>query len=750
MGIRKYWHRILAGTTPVLVESEDPVKINESLEDAATYVAEFAVTAVNAATYLGQAVTIDQVKLDTVGGVLNMRRQFTGIISSHSAVGFPHKQTVTCTGRLAKLRKRRQGTDYNLTGKTDIQAVKDLLTLCGISYTSGDIGGWGYQLGQVKPVYWRVGQPAIEVISELDRVFGCATIEIGNGRVVRFPYSKVPEDYASGKYGAYNVQWRFIAGQDNVFFYNDERNRGSVDDIQNYWRVEGLRWTDNNNCERQVIAEAYADHPVYGSGFTAGPETFSSDFIQTEELAKAVAIRLMRWYNRIPDMVRIETANIATITPGDLISVLDPAQSMDLTTEKTYVVVNVSREGDLMTIEAVGGDPGPTGTVTSKIEVCCGTQREDGTCTDSGTNPGPVSGPAPDTPPNSGLGHCDPLEDATCIPGVDYPLIDPPNIFDPFIGCYRNGSLTEDCSYGTDDQPLDECHTGGTQMTSSSGTPPVDACALSAWRPRTYSRTFPDGSVANCKVLANWRESGGSGHIYRLNNGLVDAIGVYQSPASWTLSSEMDHTLQSPANDIMFGAPLAVTVSGTIHFLRQNATVTITFSPGGASVVFYADPGLTVSAPGRPQEVYGITANTENQGPLLVGTCPPNTSRGGLCRNNGGYMGSPGFGAVPFSVTFDEAYQRNWGRVIVSSGMGGGYIAHNDYLNPEHPLPGEPADPFDPCASTHTEHRLIIQLNPGNGSTDMQSPAAYITNLVVGYQTCTPNPNYISVPSDMG
>jgi hypothetical protein len=113
-------------------------------------------------------------------------------------------------------------------------------------------------------------------------------------------------------------------------------------------------------------------------------------------------------------------------------------------------------------------------------------------------------------------------------------------------------------------------------------------------------------------------------------------------------------------------------------------------------------------------------------------------------------MGSPGFGAVPFSVTFDEAYQRNWGRVIVSSGMGGGYIAHNDYLNPEHPLPGEPVDILDPCASTHTEHRLIIQINPGNGSTDMQSPAAYITNLVVGYQTCTPNPNYISVPSDMG
>jgi hypothetical protein len=747
--VRRFWHRILAGSTPVLLESESEVRISEALEDSATYVAEFNVAAVNAAPLIGQPVTIDQVDLGALPGANNMRRQFTGRISAHQASGFPHQQTVRCVGKLALLRKRRQGTDYSLTGKTDIQAVKDLLTLCGVSYTASDIGGWGYQLGQIKPVYWRVGQQAIEVISELDRVFACATIELGNGRIVRFPYSKVPADYASGQYGAYNVQWRFIAGQDNVFFYNDERSRGAIDDIQNYWRVEGLRWTDSSNCERQIIAEAVADHPIYGAGFTAGPETFQSDFIQTEALAKAIAIRLMRWTNRIPDVVRIETANIATITPGDLISVLDPAQSLDLSTERVFVVTSVEREGDFMTIEAVGGDAGATGTVTSQIEVCCGTQREDGTCTNQGTNPGPASGPSPDVPANSGLGHCDPLADATCIPGVDYPLVDPPNIFDPLINCYTNGSLVADCGGSS----ADECHQGSLIMNPIQGSPPANICELPStepdnnWRPRTYLAGAEAGDTASCVVQVNWRTVTGT-PIYRVVGGAVDAIGAYTGLVQIALNTQFAPNLQTPATDVTFGAPLLATISGTIVFVAPGSLVTIGFSPG-PYVQFQAD-GFTVNAPGRPEETYAIIARTENEVPILVGTCPPNTSRGGLCRNNGGYMGSPGSGYVPFSVTFDESYNNGWGKTIVSSALGGGYTTHNDYLNPTNPLPGEPTLPLQPCASTHTSHVLIISLYAGSGSGSAQQPAVYITDLVVGYQTCEPNPNYVTVPSDMG
>jgi hypothetical protein len=228
----------------------------------------------------------------------------------------------------------------------------------------------------------------------------------------------------------------------------------------------------------------------------------------------------------------------------------------------------------------------------------------------------------------------------------------------------------------------------------------------------------------------------------------VDAIGAYEGLVQIALNTEFAPNLQTPDTDVTFGAPLLATISGTIVFVAPGSQVTIDFSPG-PFVLFKAD-GFTVHAAGRPAETYAIMADTENEPPLLVGTCPPNTSRGGGCRNNGGYMGSPGSGYVPFSVTFDESYNNGWGRTIVSSALGGGYITHNDYLNPETVFPGEPQLPLHPCASNHTSHVLMIRLWANTLIGDPQQPAVYITDLVVGYQTCEPNPNYVTVPSDMG
>ena len=83
-----------------------------------------------------------------------------------------------------------------------------MLELCGIAYTASEVLGWGYGSAPVQPVIWRAGQSGERIVGELDRVFGCATIELGNGRRRALPVSRAPLQYSSPTYAKTFVRGR--------------------------------------------------------------------------------------------------------------------------------------------------------------------------------------------------------------------------------------------------------------------------------------------------------------------------------------------------------------------------------------------------------------------------------------------------------------------------------------------------------------------------------------------------------------
>lgn len=468
--LRRFKTRILVGSDPDYVEilSDVPVRIQEQLEQAVTSVAEFGVTLENWTLERNVPVVIDHINQGVVTeDGYEMKRLYTGVTNSIAGVSYPNKVAVTCAGVLSKLRFSRQD-DLVLTGMTDQEAVQTILTFCGIPFTSGDIKGRSYELGAIKAVFWKKGQSAAEIVQELDRVCGYATIEIGNGRVVRIPYSRVPYDYTSD-----SITKSFRRGQAGSTFYENERDRGGVDQVQNYWRVTGLSWDGEEDepdegCHYTIWAEAYAIHPNLGEGVWIAGD-FSSDFIQSEALAKEIASRMCRWYNREPDTIRVRTSNDGTLNVGDVIGVTDSVYGIDLPNAKRYLILNIARDGDFMTVDGVGGTEGDVDTLTSGIELCCGHQQEDGTCDEEGDNPSPDESPTPNIPPDSPTGHCDPIADPTCIPGEDYELPEAPNVEDQFIGCETQGIDNPDSDSGV--------HMGAGTFD----------CTTPGWYPRCYA-----------------------------------------------------------------------------------------------------------------------------------------------------------------------------------------------------------------------------------------------------------------------
>jgi hypothetical protein len=439
--VRNFKERILIGNTGTTqVTSDAPVHIQEQLEQGGTYVAEFNVNQDEVELDTDVLVAIDHINqgVATDDGY-EMKRLYLGVVNKITAVSYPHQVTVTCTGPLALLRKS-PSVDIDVSSYTDITLARYILTFCGVDFDDADISGVGAQLGPRVPVFWTANQTGQALLDELDSVFGCATIEIGEGRVFRFPYSRVPYDYDSS-----DVSKVFYRGQIGGTFYGNERDRGDIDSIQNVWIVTGASWqgatgSDTEGCNYTIFGKAQAVHPKLGAGVEVKGE-LSSDFIQDEGVAAMIAERQLRWYCREPDTIRIDTSNDGLLNVGDVIGVRDSIYGIDLATTARYLILNITREGDDMTIDGVGGVAITEYSVNSGIELCCGTQKNDGTCSDDGNNPGPDNGPDPGKPDDSFTGHCDPLSDPTCIPGDDYPL--PPEIDteDPYI-CSSDGGVS--------------------------------------------------------------------------------------------------------------------------------------------------------------------------------------------------------------------------------------------------------------------------------------------------------------------
>lgn len=707
----------------------------------------------------GVAVRIDQLDAGSPNpDGYPMRRLFKGVVNWIKGESVPRRIPVVNDGPLAKLKRCVRTSNHTLSGggNTDVDAKKDVLTHCDIPYSNADIAGWGYVLGAVKPVVWPKGTSAAEVIGELDRVFHTATVEVGDGRVAAFPYSKVPADYGSGRYAGADVQQTFVRGVANARWMANARDRGSTDEICNVQRVEGLRWRDAAGCDRLVWAEASATHPLL-PGQTVACEPIVGDWIQTEAFAKALAIQSLREKNRTPNRLRIDGANEALVNPGDLIAAQDPVYGISLATATPFLVTSYRRQGDRSTLDGEGGAAGDYGTVASGIDVCCGTQQADGTCTDEGTNPGPIDFPDVGIPPDPGLDICA-FGDAACEPPVATPPETPPSE-EPFLACTEDAYLTCPPDFaGT-------CHDGATGSSSCSGTPPASVCKVPGWYRKTWveSATIPVSYDCLCTAHARLREQGGSGHAYRVTaDGGVDAFTICKEAgdptdplvAHYRVSAIEDPADADAADDLTVSGDLCVSFGYRFCSPGEEirvAAVAVLADGSEVSLLthdmqLFAEPGESVTT--GFGDAYTLDSSVFHVEPSTwTGGAPPHTSLGTSYRNNGGVGPGPGIGlGADRAATVCFEMSGTDPRAFWDTGAGGGYARHLGYLDTESPLPGEPTHVTeDP---DHVSHRLSFRLLPGDGSVgcaDTDCPGPIVWGVVAGHSTCTANPDYTPV-----
>ncbi|HEY7117528.1 MAG TPA: hypothetical protein VH475_13150 [Tepidisphaeraceae bacterium] len=720
---RDLWLRVTVDGE--LVSASAPVRIQQQLEGAVTTVAEISLAGTSPALAMNTPVTVHHVnRNDAPDPNYDSRQLFSGIVNRVGGVGFPHGVSLSCTGQLAKLRRTRP-TDYQMHGKTDVEMVKIILDFCDIDYTAGDIHGWNYQLGMHdlaggegddEQPYWRAGQSGAQIIGELDRVFACATIELGDGRILRFPYSRAPYLYVDPVYAK-----TFTRGQAGVSFYGNERDRGDLDQIQNYWIVRGLSYTpgegdDAAGCQFSFVATANADHAALGPGVDVGPNEFSSDLIDSEALAKAVATRLMQWNNREPDTIRISCGNDARVGVGSLILVKDKSYGIDLTSDKRYLVTGVTREGDTMLLDGVGGPTGVHGTVVSHLYRQC---NDD--VSDVGTDPPASGAPDPELPGFPPLATVPPD-----LPPIEEPE-EPDNTDDPFINCTETGNIV--------------CPVGATDFTSPADMPVLD------WRTsgRVAFNCIPGGS--GDPELIGYTAVGLNGHLF--------------------LNETTPYAAKTFDNDLNVSAgPGVVTVSGEVWFVWEGAVLEIEVQGYGAGGITTNDLGVELLAvPGRTYTFtgavgteddedfdVGLFANTENSSYVYSPHGPPNQCNEVVrtC-NNGGigqFGGFPTGEWLPFSFAFD--FSGEYQRVTYTIGEANGYMedlrsicvdAAIDLLcDDQH---------YDVCDDT--AHRLFLSatgLTPSTGGDEeLDDPSTWQVRLrgvaQVGYATCEANPDYI-------
>lgn len=717
--VRDLWLRV--SVDGQLTATSAPVRIQQQLEGAVTTVAEISLASTTPALATNAAVTVHHVNRNLSPDPNYQSRQlFAGIVNRISGVGAPHGVTLSCTGALAQLRRTRPD-EWAMTGLTDTQVVRAVLTYCGVPYSAADIRGWDYQLGMtalagaadrdVHPT-WRIGQSGAEIIGELDRVFGCATIELGDGRVVRFPYSLAPYQYVNPVYAK-----TFTRGQAGATFYSHERDRGDLDQIQNYWIVRGLSFTigagADEGCQYSLYAGANADHAALGAGVEVGRQEFSSDLIDSEALAKAIAIRLMHWHNREPDSIRIQCGNDARVGVGSLVLVRDPSYGIDLGSSKRYLITGVSREGDTMLLDGIGGPTGAVGSVRSHLVRAC-----NDTSSELGTDPPAFGAPDPVLPDFPGLGDISPD-----LPPVEPPT-GPPEDQEPFVDC------TE----------LDD---GATGPVEPAGPPGVE----------------PGGYMDPADMLSSNYRSAARVSYHVLPSGDVDYIALGDAGIV-TVNETTPVASKTFANDRnMAAGPGVVTIAGEVWFQSEGAVLEVQVQGYGAGGGVTAD--LTAEALAKPGRVYtftgaagteddqdfhfGLFVDTEhtvyryspfgppNQCDLLFRTC-----------NNGGLAAEGGFPVgewLPFAFAFD--FSGEYQRVTYAVGSAGGYMEDLRSITVADGLPPE-AQHYAVCDDPF--HRLWLQATGTVADEDTLDPETWqvrVRDVAVGHSTCVPNPDYV-------
>lgn len=697
------WYRFQYGEGESIVtvdtDAAQVIRTSQALAGSVTTVAEVALAEVPDGIETATVARIHQLDIGQAGTELGAptRQQFIGQVNIIDADSSPQGCRLTCTGRLARLR-RSPLTNHDLTGFTDVEAASYILDICNVPFDEADISGWGYELGQRAPVLWTAGQTGADMLSELDRVFNCSTLEMSSGRVIRFPYHLSPYQYTDPDYAA-----TYRKGATGVAFYGNHRTRGDMDRIFNRWEVTGLSWsgeedTADEGNRYQIYAVAYNENEKLGTSVYV-PGTFQSDLIQTEDLAKAIAIRLMEENNREPDTERIEAGNNLNVCCGSLLLVKDGTPGIDLDQDRRYLVTNITREWDYMSLDVIGGATGEVGTVVSGIWK----ETPEGR-TDTGTD-----GPA-FTPPDP------------AFPGGEFPDYEIPD----FPG---GGGITEPPDPS---QPFINCTTEGSGFEPGDVPPPEGAVDYYIpWYGADTWIKHPSGE--------SWSE-------YPLIT-LIDSISSEGSVGT---------LLYSPTGDsgdvVEFGTNEVITLSGCFifHFPASSFNITLRNGVNYMGVFFYSSPGWNVghftdawSEGSHPETNYGIRCHTENSGAGLPGF--PASSPSG---NNGGLAGSPfPVGSeITFSVSFNPSIE--YQEITVGSSAGGTFMKD---------LEVQLGSTLHYPDCTHPYHSLGVGYSV-NTSTDEWAdsdhdddhPAMTICGLSLGLGTCETNPDFSPPDQDPG
>lgn len=586
--LKAVWHRVKVGNrTPAIAGN---VQISKQLENAATATASFDIVDDTLRPYKrGQRVQIDLIRDNNAGngdgGRGSKRPVFAGIVDVVNADAFPNKIGISCTGPLGDLALTTDH-DVDLTGKTDQEAVRLILKTLGIPHKPGKIKGAGYVIGERNDVIWAAGSDGSSMVEELDRVFGYATIEGPDGDIVRIPYSRVPSDYAG------NPKHEFVAGRENQEYFDASRERGKRDQVVNHWYVRGLEYEIGNTevdgdgdgiaqegkegCSRRIWAECKAGNALLGNGVYVTNE-FSSDLIQDAGLAKGICERMMRWYNREVDTMRVTVGNDAHVEVGDTVRIKDPAPGIDLGQSADYVVFAVQQDGNLMQLDLIGGAAGKTGLRQGGIRECCGSWEDDDTCTPNeqdDTEAPPDFPDLPDLPDTPDDSWCDPAVDETCLPtssrpGRDDDAIPPPGTNPGHAG----GPVTPGGDPATDDDPIicqpvkPVCPTGddglldGVLCAPSGSVPQGQITGGMPWADINQWDALLADAVdahpnANVQMLKSMLiiESGGDPYAADGNG----AIGLMQiKPAIWqTEATTFGYDLTTPAGQIGMAAAI--------------------------------------------------------------------------------------------------------------------------------------------------------------------------------------------------
>lgn len=622
---------------------------------------------------------------------------FGGTIDGFEVDTTPWTFRVRCVDQLEKFRRTKTGSDMDLTGMTDGEAWKAVADYCGVTYDDADIVDAGYSLGAREAIKWHAdgSTPGSRIIQELDDVFRTKTMTIGDNRVIRIAYEPFPDDD--------DRNYRTYTKGSSIDYATHHRSYGGRDQIQTIWNVTGVTVEDANSCENTPWARAVAGNAQLGSRVRTVEQSFQSDLIQDESLARFIVRWKMGETSRQPDTAAADVETDPQLHPGRKIAVVDNTYGITAN-PRYYLVTSVTINGYQTALELSAGPGGDEGVVTSGVDHVCGDSHSDNNWEDGFDAPG-----FGDFPGLDGIGV-----DLGDFTGTPPPIITP----------------------APEDEPL-ICESIDEQMVRFDRD---EAAFRSPWRevsgPWTVMRD--DGGVI----------VGGESLTYILRN----------PSGQLRLNSDEDPGTQSSATDIELGPGPSFTVCGEVAFcgIASRLTVGVNRTDTEASyaaVVLYGAPdGFQATISGDTREFVGVI-NLGNGGGVTTDFDwgPSEFGNGALHRNTGhwfphggGVGGIPnsGPGATPsafdfhpFCVSFDlsDQYQQGYAETDVGSGhnrseqcVSAGCIGG-----------GEPAtytpDPFN--------HNIVIS---GQGAyIDSTCPPVLLRNLAVGQANCIPNPDYV-------